>query len=464
MTTRRLTPLAPHGPRASNWRLAILLVIFFTYWACLLAPATKVLPSAGPAAYHALVLLALVTMLTVVNFHLRLLERAGAVFGQRKVPTSAWRKMVDDAASHGGLIWAVLMLATWFQVLISDSGIAPLAGPALVSLLACFSVLPHFALTPRWSSGWRWVNWLLLGGLVVAFASGRVGQLFAGFYALPSAMLALLTLALPLTGLLLARRWRASAPTYRWTEPATVHPLRRRAQIELGRYTMLPLKEAPDALAGFEKSEPGLKVVQLVAGIVSLNLMAFLPLSVARGEAPATLLTLVVLLAWSIGQSGMLVARDAHWRSLLAPGGLRRGSVATSVWTTTLALQLGGSLLIAFAVAIAARVGFGCSWESLIAGAYKYGYVVLNLPLLVACAMLVRLLPGWLRALGGLALVIVFTSPALINAAWFKHVADPGIALYPALYLGLLTAATLALLAFANRRWEPGMLARGARA
>jgi hypothetical protein len=156
-----------------------------------------------------------------------------------------------------------------------------------------------------------------------------------------------------------------------------------------------------------------------------------------------------LLLTGSIIASS-LVVRDMHWRSLLRPGGLHRGRIATHIWLSTVAVQmlLCGVLGVLYLVFDGSGLAAGLD----IIGIKLAAVATLPLELCMATsvAVLLRATPhdGPWTGIIFVTMLLLFGGPMFAIAKMGFDIAMPLWA-----FVGLSAAVSAALLAIANRVW-----------
>lgn len=374
------------------------------------------------------------------------LAQTAQVLAQRRVPETMW---TDSVALRLASVWAngiALLVALSVQWALSADARAPvLAGAATLSLAACtgtlFSTL-RSGLLPRLSPR-------VTGGLALAFIPAFVfygHQLLIAATDCPAAVLLALTLCWPVMGWALRRHWRvmpslpAPAPTAAGTAhvPAWVVGLSRR----------IPLH--PMQRGGVWKSST---VHGLQMGL------AMLAVGMREGEALGDLVTVRHLLSLAGFLPIALFAvsmRDLHWRSMLLPGGVSRGSLALRIYMTTLQFAATTLLSVLVGVMLSDYLLMGKSVANIQASLEHWVILAMEVPLLAAVAVLLTALPLphvtlWCSCIASVAVYIA----SLLAKLQTVPVKD--IHTGPVYGAAMLTLAGLVML-LADRLWTPRRL------
>jgi hypothetical protein len=316
--------------------LKIVLAVFLVYWICML-PALVGSASASKAAARALTLPAMFAMAWIAGTKIRELLRSLAVLGQLQAPHRLRLLQIGEHLRVVGLTWAFLAFGACLQLALPASGAAAISGAALVSLaglvglaraLASSGVLPPVARDLGNAIA------IALVGALIAFDQNRLLDWFGG---LPSALLMLVALLFPAALALLAARWKAALPHYRWCPPSPANKFAEWLQAQNRRTTILTWRKTWDG----DKEHRFFSVNSILARLLIQSVPVFFLLGSplwAKGQLHPVGSVQLLLVAGIIASS--LVVRDMHWRSLLRPGGLHRGRIATHIWISTVTIQM----------------------------------------------------------------------------------------------------------------------------
>jgi hypothetical protein len=375
------------------------------------------------------------------------LVKARKTLENLRAPAAAWTPFLRGCLRDTSLTWLVLAAALMVQLALRP---APkpnwLGAAALVSLAACMGMLYALCqsdLLPRLrkvchpAAAFAAALLLVLGGplmLDTAFT-----ELPGAGPVLPLALAALCWPALA-GGLLL--HWRGpptlSAPG---NEDANVRMLSWLARMR--RYSLL---KRGVAIAGDRKLD-----WHSLAGGASFTAVLRMMNSTGTGDA-LTANHLLGMAALVYQAYHLLAVRDLHWRSFLAPGGMRQRDIAMSIFTSTLHVA-GPVVLCMFALLPMMDILLGfSSFDAAMHAAWRHSIILAEIPLVIAAAVVVKGMPqpyaGWFAAAAWMAAFAwaVFTGAAEQPLGGMK--ADFA-------YLLLLAAATALLLLGARRLWTP---------
>ena len=170
--------------------------------------------------------------------------------------------------------------------------------------------------------------------LLVALMRRDLDPVVTWFAALPWAVHTLLALSWPVLAGLIASQWQLRLGAYRWSPAAPRANLTASLDRTMRRYSPLDAN-------GKWQGDPGSNVITLGSRLswllnAALPLYLFMnylsPLGWEQASDARHLLSLGLL---AVFMTSALVARDLHWRSLLMPGGWRRGRIATDIFLST---------------------------------------------------------------------------------------------------------------------------------
>ena len=423
--------------------LKMVLSIFLIYWVCML-PSLFGNGTASQASVRLFLLPAMATMYCVATSMTGEMARMLDVFGQLLAPHPIRRRLLAEKLRVIVLAWAILATGTGLQMAMPESHAALMSGPALISLIASLAMLR--ALSGKGLLMAPLAN--LLSALPILLCIAVLGldmhRLLDWFGALPFAVHAACTLSFPLFALTLHRRWSRVLPSYRWREkkPAAGRWL----AIQARRITILtwkkPLVSDPET-----SSVPSLVLNQAASISLPFILMVNRPLW-ENATLDYTRFMLTLMMAYIV--AGALVVHDLHWRSLLRPGGLKRGRIASRIWAATVVAQLCVFTVYVIVLAAVARFGLGAPLDLILTHVARNWTMVFELPFITAIAVLVRTSPlagkwpGIVLAALALKTMIVFALSPQQTAlhmplAWFA---------------GASICLSAALVMLANRVWS----------
>ena len=423
--------------------LKMVLASFLVYWICML-PSLFGSGTSSQASVRVFLLPAMATMYWVATSMTGEMGRMLDVFGQLLAPHPFRRRLLAEKLWVIIIAWAFLATGVALQLAMPESHAAVLSGPALISLIACLAMLRALSGTGLVAVPLADVLSALPVVLCVAVLGLDMHRLLDWFGALPFAVHAACTLTFPLLALALHRRWGSALPEYRWRErkPAAGRWL----AVQARRITILTWKKP---LIGEPEKSSGLWLVLNQVIIVSLPLIFMVNRPVWENGSLNTD-RLLMSLMMVVMVAGALVVHDLHWRSLLRPGGLKRGRIASWIWAATVIVQLCVFTVYAIALAAVARLGLGTPPEVILALVARNWTMLLELPFITAFAVLVRASP-----LAGKWTVIVFAGLLMAVMMMMLSLSPKQTMLHVPLawYAGASICLSAALVMLANRVW-----------
>jgi hypothetical protein len=426
-------------------RMSVIELLFIgmaIYWATMM-PAVFGTAHAKAAATQVLLLPAIGLMYWVASNKMYELTRAAAVLRQLSAPHLLWRDMCLAALRYTGFTWLFLASGCSLQMALPASGVSAVAGAAIMSLVALAALGRSLSAMPR-------VLDIGLALLALPVLLLSPGALLAWFGNLPVVLLAGITVAFPVLLLLLARRWRSPPPRLGWEPAVRAERWVDVVRTQLNRFTMLPIapleanpSQAPSNFSRMLITALPVTVMLITSGTVfqvngQIDLVRF-----------ALLMTLALLLTTG------LAVRDMHWRTLLAPGGLKRGRLGLHIWVSTMFVQ-GIVLLVGvlFAVAVI-RFTMNDPWPVLERMLSVQALLPLEIAFATALAVTLRALPHF--GLWGTATLVLVN--IVVYLMWGLKAAE-GPLLTTNVYIGAMVAATVLLLLASNRLWTLRKLTR----
>lgn len=360
-----------------------------------------------------------------------------------RAPASAWSPFLHRFLRETSVTWLVLVATLTLQLALRPAP-APhwLAAAALVSLAACLGALLALGqseLMPRLRKICHPAAAFLLA--VPLVLSGPV-MLNTAFAEQPGAALALAALCWPALAAGLLLHWRGP-PALPAAGGAKDQDRMLNWLARMRRYSML---------------KRGVTIVDdrkldwhTLAGSALCTYFLGMMNSTGAGEA----LTANHLL----GMGGLvyqayhlLTVRDLHWRSFVAPGGMRQRDIAMNIFSST--LRVGGPLvLFMFALLPVMDMLMGVrSFDAAMQAAWRHTIVLAEIPLVIAAALVLKGLPqpyaGWGAVAAWIAAFAWAGSTGDAPRPLGGMKADYG-------YLLVLAAATAALLLAARALWTP---------
>lgn len=442
-------PLYVHLRRDTT--LKIVLAAFLIYWICML-PALLGSASASQASARALTLPAMIAMYWIASSKTGELARTLRVLGQMQAPHTLRRERLGTMLRMVALAWLFLAGGACLQLALPASGVRAISGAALVSLAGCIGVLRGLAGAGKLAPAARYLLDAAPFLLMAAILLFNQNQLLDWFGTQPAAALWLPVLGMPALLATLLVSWSNSLPHYRWTPAPPKNRLAAWLASHNRRTTVLAWRKNWDGdTAPHEVKADSLPMRLFMVGGPILYLIGT-PAWVEGQFNPARAVPLLLAVAWI---AGALVARDLHWRSLLQPGGLRRGNIGTYLWACTLSTQLALCAVLAVAVLLWYRLGMGGSWEMI--GAFMLRKISLPVELCFVTSVAVLLRAA--RGAGQWAGVIYVTFVALIAAPIFLvgYMGFDASVSFGAFAAGAVAGTGLMLL-MANRFWTTRQL------
>lgn len=371
------------------------------------------------------------------------LVKARKTLENLRAPATAWTPFLRNCLRETSVTWLVLAGTLTLQLALRP-GSKPhwLSAGALVSLAACLGMLQSLAqseLMPR------------LRGMIhpaaafivsVPLVLGSPIVLDTEFAAKPGIALATAVLCWPALAAGLLLRWRGP-PVLRAAGRDDGNARLLDWLARLRRYSLLKRGVAIIDDRKFDWHS----IAASGSCVFLLDLMA----STGTGGA-LTINHLLGMIALVYQAYHLLSVRDLHWRTFVAPGGMRQRDIAMNIFCSTLRTT-GPLVLFMFALlpAMDLLLGFR-SFDAAMQGVWRHALLLAELPLIIAAAVLLKALP---QPYAGWCAVAAWTAAyALAN---FTGVATQPLGSMKAdfSYLLLLAATTALLLLAARRLWTP---------
>ena len=434
----------------------MLLAAFLVYWLCLL-PALFGHAAAASAGSRVLTLPALAAMYWIASVRSAQLARALAVLGQLQAPHALLRSLVREKLMQLTLAWAFLATGLTLELALPASQVPALSGAALVSLAACLGVLRSLSSARLLAIPLRTLLDAAPYLAGVALVLLGANMLLDGFGRLPLPLLSLCALTFPYLALRLAKRWQHALPRYRWTEQRPTHGIVAWIKLQARRSTVLTWGNRLYGRDGM--------IVATSPSFMKMSPLAFPFFMLSRRplweDGRVGLFGSMMLVMVGLTITGGLIARDLHWRSLLMPGGLRRGRIASDILVSTLACQYAVSLVLAAAYAVCAHVLLSMSWDTIGHQLLRASTLPLEILFATSLALLVRTAPAFPWFFGA-AFVLVLSVPFIAIKRHYWSIGDHLAVSLPVFVLVMLAASAL-MVALANRLWTSSILFKAAR-
>jgi hypothetical protein len=391
----------------------------------------------------------------VVSFVL--IAAIGAV--EMRALAALWRRWVAACVVETSLLWAFVCLAM-MALLASRGSTMPWRGAlALLSSGLCFGAVWMLALYARVPERLSWLaNGLVAAMLICAVYMGTVRAL-EWFVGLPVTVHALLALSWPLLACLLTQKWRGQPATFANATAASRKKRLTSVANGIQRYSPLDADWARKPHAERSTAHSRLTWVGMDACFLLLFSEWIVPL---RWEQQPDLRQLLSLVAMCLMMSHALVARDLHWRWLLAPGGWPAGRIASAVFASTFSVYFAAMAAAVLANVMWARLVQGTDAMPVIQTAVGHVLLLAEVAFAISVALALRAIPrrAIVEWIAGLTLLGLWTYAGTFGdqTSWKAPAAG-------ALYGIVLAAATYALLRLADRLWTKEKLmacARGA--
>lgn len=436
-----------------------LLVIFLVVWIGMMFASANRAPGVATGIGFVLQLSSLLAF-GIGLFQMKALAQASEVLGGQPLPLALWHTWVRAAVTETSLAWA--FLAAGMGTLLASRG-SNMPWPVAVALLSsslatgALYVLTQNAMALKKAG-------LLANAVVVAIVLAAAsllgtGRVLALFVSLPLPILALLTLSWPALGIILALRLRGLPRAVSSLPAASRHNWKACAARWMRRYTPLDTTWARQPHAQQATAHSRLDWVKRNAFYWFLFGGSLTPLRWAQAPDLRQLLSLLLM---CLIMSETLVARDLHWRWLLAPGGWRAGRIASEIFASTVKICY---------LAIAAVVLVWVLWTRLTMGpiavvaieiAASHVLVLAEISFAVSVALVIRALPHRRVVAGAIA--------AVVAALWIytRTVGEAALSKAPpagVLYAVALVVSAYAILRVADHLWTKEKLmacARGA--
>lgn len=419
--------------------LATLLV----FWICML-PSLFGNSNPSTASVRLFLLPALATMYWVATLVTREMVRSLHVLGQLQAPHLFQRRLLIEKLVAIAMTWAFISLGTSAQLALPASHAAPASGAALVSLLACLGmlrILSRADVVKLPLAGLLSVSPILL---CIAALSLYMHRVLDWFGALPFAIHALCALSFPALALTLRRRWNTELPAYRWAEQ--VRPTAHWLATHTRRFTILGWKDPLMGNAAFSGD------LWLIFRQFNQLLLPFI-IIIGRPiweNGTIGVFRLMMSVFTILTVAGGVIVHDLHWRSLLQPGGLKRGRLGSSIWFSTFAAQLCIVALCTVAYALFASLALGAASDVIIGQVFSQWPLLIELMLASGFAVLLRA-SRIVAILAGTA----FAVGALVAIGVMLPLSGTKVVLQVPLewFIGTTLCATAAAVALANRLW-----------
>lgn len=433
-----------------------MLAFLGVFWVMLLMLTTGRPGAAASGGLAALLVCACAVMALIAAHRIKVLADALRVFSMQRAPDALWQAWARGTLTSLTRYWAAICIGMAAQLLMPASTTFWLAAPALLSLLLCLTVQRMLARSGLAVRGRALMIDIAVSALALHAAFGPgVGASAQWFASLPAPLLLAFALAWPAMAWLLQRRWQGPLPAYRASEgkPATLAP--GGVSSFFKRYSVLRW----DDTATGASAMPGYKPLAMLSRTVSGELLFYLVLlqilPVQWGDSATPLRALGLYIICTVTASKLLV-RDLHWRSLLLPGGMRRGRIGAHILRSTLTMQA-LALLIAGLAYAAFQLATGTPADTVLArlaGAailpFELAFVTSGAVALRACSTRQFMgVAGAIAIMAGIAYLVL--EPRLPDAGNWTIGQS---------YLSLLLAGTSALYCTANRMWTVEKLFR----
>ena len=441
----------------SNVALAALGV----YWIALL-PFALHREDGAAVGIDMLLVCACIYMLVLATLQGRGLGDATRVLERQRAPATLWHAWCRNALRGLLLRWALACVALTASALLPASTLSWPAAAAALSVtlsLATLRSLSRQGLLPR-ACGIAIDSACAIAAIAVALLASPAAA-FNWFASLPAVPLLVLAASWPvLAALLMHLRQRVPAG-YRWTQRAPNAGALAALKRNVLRYSAIQWR---DTRADANNTASSGRLHRPVLGQLLSGMPVFytqmLVWSAAQWTRPISIAHIYVVGFLCIFMASNLMIRDLHWRSLLVPGGLHRGRIATHIFISTMRAHLIGiaaiSLLMLAGAALLHR-----AWVMPLLHAYlRYSVLLVELLCATGAAVLLRALPraGWFSTAIFVALcfgvfhnryqIFLGATQVAQNSPW---AAGAGYA------VGLLLGCVV-MIAIANRLWTPKKL------
>jgi len=371
------------------------------------------------------------------------LVKARTTLENLRAPTAAWTPLLRNCLRETSVTWLVLGGMLMLQLALRPGSKAHwLSAGALVSLAACLGMLQSLAqsaLMPRL----RGVIHPAAAFIVIVpllLCSPLVMK--TDFAAQPGIALAAAVLCWPAlaTGLLL--RWRGP-PVLGAAGLDEGHAFLRGWLARMRRYSLL---KRGVAIVDDRK----LDWHNLTASAVCVFFIDLMSSTSAGGALTANHLLGMAALVYHAYH--LLAVRDLHWRTFVAPGGMRQRDIAMNIFSSTLRMVVPPVLLV-FALLPALDLLLGVrSFDAAMQVIWRHAMILAELPLVIAAAIVLKGLPqphaGWGAVAAWLAAYV------WVGWAGIRTTAIAGVEADFS-YLLAIAAATALLLFAARYLWTP---------
>jgi hypothetical protein len=390
---------------------------------------------------------------------MRALARAREVIGAQQMPAALWRKWVRACIVETSLLWVFVGVGTVLLLASRGSSMPWPAAAALLSSGLCVGatcMLAQYSMVPK-NLGW-FANTVAAAMLLAALYFGTARAL-AWFVDLPLPVLALLALSWPLTALVLALKWRRMPAN----DSAPRSASRRKWLASVGkrmqRYTPLDATWARERPPQQSTARSRFTWAAKNAFYWYWFFGMLVPL---RWDQQPDLRHLVSLALLCLIMSSTLVARDLHWRWLLAPGRWRAGGIVSGIFASTVGIYFSAMAAMILTNVLWARLVLGAEVQPVIDNAVSHVLVLPAVGFSVSAALVIRALTRHLvvESIVGITFIGLWLyAKAVGQATLWKAPAAGGF------YAVTLVACTFILLLVAKRMWTNEKLmacARGA--
>ncbi len=317
------------------------------------------------------------------------LVRAAEVLTQRRVPQVLWRQWLQMSLRGTALVWAATSVLCVFTGALVSTQWGWLAGAVLVSWATGLSMVRTLSQGRLLPGFWAWciAAALVLAALVIGFTLG-LGPALERLNQSPWALQLVLLLTWPLGLWALWQHWATSAPRPLRSRQGQPISMWQWMQREGRRYRPMAMLADTSASTWHGSGVP-FWLPALWFNLMAPQMQKFLGV---WGEAldiwhPLVLLCLVVIFVPNLS------CKDFHWRKLLAPGGLHRGRLGSSIARSSLE---GVFILACLMAMVAWAISFvlpGAPRFDLLAFAQHYAALPFQLIFAVCVATLLRALP-----------------------------------------------------------------------
>lgn len=440
--------------------LYALLAVLFLAWLTMIFAAANLASGASTGIRNVFAGAVLLSVMTGA-IQMKALGRAREFAAGQSMPETLWRSWMRTCIVETSVMWALTGAAMSALLAERGSTMPWPAGLATISAGLCIASACSLHRQSMISKSAGQMAQAIGVALILAVLCFGAGRVLAAIAAWPLPVLMLMSISWPALAAGLLRTGPSQLAVVRSGQVAARKPLLARLDSQMRRYSPLDYSSGPLRRWAPLRATTGARIGWLFNACfpVYIYFNSLAPLG-WNEEPDARHLTSLAALCLLMAPS--LMARDLHWRSLLMPGGWRRGRIATDIFNATLKIQYASFGLAILGSVLYQRLLQVDRFEHAITVMANHTMLLGEVAFAIGAAVVIRALPRYKQVmlafgllLGGCWLYVRF----VVGYAHLSH--WPAGAL---MYTTLMALSTWLMLRLANRLWTPEKLMACARA